>query len=77
MNKNDRKDLEKALALLSEAKEIVETIRDGEQEKFDNLSEGLQQTEKGQKFEETVSNLDDVCNSIDEATENIEQCIEN
>ncbi len=77
MNKNDRKDLEKALALLSEAREIVETIKDGEQEKFDNLSEGLQQTEKGQKFEETVSNLDDVCSSIDEATEYIEQCIEN
>jgi hypothetical protein len=45
------------LALLSEAQEIIESIKDGEQEKFDNLSEGLQQTEKGQKFEETVSTL--------------------
>ena len=76
MNKNDRKQLEKALALLGEAQEIIDAIKDGEQEKFDNLSEGLQQTEKGQKFEETVSTLEDAWNSIDEAVGGINEAME-
>lgn len=76
MNKNDRKELEKALALLGEAQEIIDAIKDGEQEKFDNLSEGLQQTEKGQKFEETVSTLEDAWNSIDEAVGSINEAME-
>ena len=47
MNRKDRKELEKALVKLGEAQEIIDAIREGEQEKFDNLPEGLQQTEKG------------------------------
>jgi len=76
MNKNDRKELEKALALIGEAQEIIDAIKDGEQEKFDNLSEGLQQTEKGQKFEEIVSTLEDAWNSIDEAVGSINEAME-
>jgi cellobiose-specific phosphotransferase system component IIA len=76
MNKNDRKELEKALALLGEAQEIIDAIKDGEQEKFDNLSEGLQQAEKGQKFEEAVSTLEDAWNSIDEAVGSINEAME-
>jgi DNA repair ATPase RecN len=76
MNKNDRKELEKALTLLGEAQEIIDAIKDGEQEKFDNLSEGLQQTEKGQKFEEIVSTLEDAWNSIDEAVGSINEAME-
>jgi hypothetical protein len=76
MNKNDRKELEKALDLLGEAQEIIDDIKDGEQEKFDNLSEGLQQSEKGQKFEETISFLEDAWNSIDEAVGSVNETIE-
>ena len=76
MNKNDRKELEKALFLLNEAYEIIDTIKDGEEEKFYNLSEGLQQTEKGQKFEETVSTLEDSLNSIEEALDSINEAMD-
>lgn len=76
MNKKDRNELEKALVLLGEAQEIIDSIKEGEQENFDNLSEGLQQTEKGQKFEETVSNMDDAWNSIDEVVVIINEAME-
>lgn len=76
MNRKDRIELNKALVLLGEAQEIIDTIKDGEQIKFDNLSEGLQQTEKGQKFEETVSILDDVWYNIDEAIVSIIEAME-
>lgn len=55
MNKQDKKQLQEAINLLENAKSILQTLADAEQEKFDNLSEGLQQSEKGQKFEEDAS----------------------
>lgn len=76
MNNSDRKQLEKALALIGEAQEIIDIIKDGEQEKFDNLSIGLQQTEKGQKFEETVAALEDAFNSIDEIVESVTEAMQ-
>lgn len=71
MNKENRKDLEKAVSLIEQAREIVEAIKDGEQEKYDSLTEGLQQSERGQKFEQDASDLDDIFNQLDEAIENI------
>lgn len=76
MNKSDRKQLEKALELLDQVKIIIEEIRDAEQEKFDNLSEGLQQTERGQKFEQNVSNLEYAFDELESAYGNIEESME-
>jgi hypothetical protein len=52
---------------LETLKTEIETIGNDEQEKFDNMSEGLQQSEKSQAMqsaaeycEEAVSGLDDV-----------------
>lgn len=71
MNKQNRKQLEKAVALIAQAQEIVETIKDEEQEKFDNLPESLQQSEKGEQFEENISALEDALGDLESATENI------
>ena len=76
MNKENRKDLEKAVSLIEQAREIVEAIKDGEQEKFDSLTEGLQQSERGQKFEQDASDLDDIFNQLDEAIGNINNITE-
>ena len=38
----------------------IELLRDEEQGAFDNTSKSIQQTDKGQKMEDTVSTLDDV-----------------
>jgi len=66
MNKADRAQLAKAAALIEEAKTIVEEVAEGEQEKFDNLTEGLQAAERGQKMEETASNLSELVNALDD-----------
>lgn len=76
MNKQDRNELARAIDLIEQAKEIVSNIMYSEQEKFDNLSEGLQQTERGQKFEENVSNLESVDGSLCEAIDYIETLME-
>ncbi len=76
MNKENRKELERAINLIEEAKLIVEQIKDEEQEKFDNLSEGLQASEKGQKFEETVETLDTAFSQLEEAIDGINMASE-
>ena len=54
-------------ALFDSVQEDIQTLRDEEQEKYDNLSDGLQQTEGGQDMEAAIQNLDaaiDACEEI-------------
>jgi len=76
MNQEKRKELAKAISLMEEAKEIIESISEQEQECFDNLSENLQQSERGQRFEEIASQLSDVVSTIDEAISEVESASE-
>lgn len=48
MNKQRRKRLTEAMELLQEAQQIIEEVKDEEQEAFDNLPEGLQCSERGE-----------------------------
>lgn len=45
-------------------------IKDAEEEAFDNMPEGLQATEKGERFNE---NIDSLQNAVDRITEAIEE----
>lgn len=76
MNKADRTELTKACALINEAKSIIEQIAEAEQEKFDNLSEGLQASERGQRMEEVAAELQDACGNLDDVLTTIEGCQE-
>lgn len=60
MNKKDKMDLALALCSMEEAKAIIENLKNAEQEKFENLSEGLQQSERGQAFETTAQTLEEI-----------------
>lgn len=76
MNAENRKDLQRAIDLLNEAKEIIESVGEGEQEKYDNLSEGLQQAERGQRMEEVASTLSDQASSLDDIISEVESSME-
>ena len=54
---------------MSEAKEMLEGVKDDEQEYFDNMPESLQGGDKGQAAEAAVSALDDAVNELDGAIE--------
>lgn len=66
MNTAGRKELEKATELISQAKEILEMVRDSEQEKFDNLPESLQVGATGEKLQTVVDELETAISSIDD-----------
>ena len=76
MNNPRRAELRKALALLEEASEIIQLAAEEEQDCFDNLPEGLQESERGQIMDENVSRLEDIANELDSQAGELEDIIE-
>lgn len=66
MNKQRRKDLERAEALIQEAKAIIEQARDEEQEYRDNLPENMSDGAKGEAVDGNIQCLDDAIDKLEE-----------
>lgn len=72
MNAIRRKELMRAIELLDEAKGILESVKDEEQEAFDNLPESFQASERGETMEDNIYNLDEAYSSIEDIVDTIE-----
>ena len=64
MNNQRRKDIQELIVKLEELKTLkdeiesgLETVRDEEQEYYDNMPEGLQQSDRGYRAEEAANSL--------------------
>lgn len=73
MNKQRRKRLAEASALISKAQEIIESVKDDEQEAHDNLPDSIQYGEKGQQMEEYIDSLDEAYGQCEEAISVIDE----
>lgn len=65
MNKARRKEIARAIELMDEAREILEAVKDEEQEAFDNMPESLQCSERGETMEEYIGTLEDVVYNLE------------
>jgi hypothetical protein len=72
MNAARRKELEELTLQLQQAVEKANSIRDGEQEAFDNLPDSIQASEKGDMMDATVQDIDSLIAIIEEATDLID-----
>ena len=72
MNAKVRKEIAKHIASLNDIKDKLESIRDDEEEKYDNMPEGLQDSERADEMLEAIENLDSAVCSIEEAVEYLE-----
>lgn len=66
MNKERRKALAEIVDQLAGIRSAIEQVKDDEQDAFDNMPEGLQQSEKGEKAENAISRLDDALSAVDD-----------
>lgn len=71
MNKQRRNKLEEAKRLLNKANSIIEDVLTDEDCAFNNLSEGLQQTMRGEQMENNISELEEAIDHIDEVIDNL------
>ena len=75
MNNERRKKLNLALSYMIQAKAFIERVRDGEQDAFDNLPDGLQCSRKGEQIEENVDTIEDILENIDEVIDGLKDII--
>lgn len=66
MNKQRRGAIQSILDDLQVLRERIESARDEEQEAYDNLPDGWQQGDKGQKMDDAVSALESALDGVDE-----------
>ena len=69
MNKDRRKQLQTARVLMMQAQSIIQKVKADEEIAFDNLSEGLQQTMRGETMEENVEVLEEIDDAITDILE--------
>ena len=58
MNDARRKEIQRALTLIGEAKGILEVALTQEQDDYDNMSEDLRNDDEGERAEDTVDALE-------------------
>lgn len=82
MNKEQRKKLENIIARMEElqgeiatAASDIQAEAEAEREKFDNLNEGLQASERGQALETAADALDNAQSEFEEAESQLEEAI--
>lgn len=75
MNNLRRKELQKAIDLLDRAKYIIEACKDDEEEAFDNLPDGIKDSERGEDMEDNIDSMDDVMSEIEEQISVLEEII--
>lgn len=73
MNKARRNKLGKAFDLVNSAKEILEAVREEEQEDYDNLPERFQNGSKGEDMQNYMDMIEEAANYLDDANSVIEQ----
>jgi hypothetical protein len=67
MNAAQRQTLRQVAMDLENSLDALETERDAEQEKFDNMPESLQGGDKGQAMEEGISTLEEAIEGVQAA----------
>jgi hypothetical protein len=75
MNNVRRKVLRSIIEELERTKDRIDGVLDAEQCAFDNLSEGLQCTERGEAMEEAVDIMETAIDSLDEAIGGLEELV--
>ena len=73
MNKIRRKQIDEAKTLINKGLDIIQDVLSEEDFAFNNLSEGLQQTMRGESMESNVDELEECVDHINEALE----CLDN
>ena len=67
MNNQKREKLKLARSYLSKASDIISNVLDDEQDCLDNMPENLQYSDRYERMEAAISNLEDGLSSIESA----------
>jgi hypothetical protein len=66
MNAQGRKEIAKYIASLEEIKNNLDSMREEEEDKFDNMPEGIQESERGEDMQEAIENLEEAVSNLED-----------
>lgn len=72
MNKERRKRIAEAVELLQRVLAILDEVGSEERDAFDNLPEGIQNSERGEAMGEAADTLEEAASSAEEIVSNLE-----
>ena len=75
MNKVRRKELAKAIELMEQAMNIISECREEEQDAFDNLPEGIQDSERGDQMQEYIDMMEEAYDELDDQIDTIYEIV--
>lgn len=75
MNQKRKKMIKDGYDLIMQAKSLIDTAIEEEQEAFDNLPESLQCSERGEEMEANVEQLQECSDNLEEALSALEDQI--
>ena len=73
MNKDRRKELARAQALIDEAQNIILAVTSDEQDAFDSMPESLQNGPKGEALQEKLDKLEELNDACIDMRDGIEE----
>jgi uncharacterized coiled-coil protein SlyX len=76
MNKGQRKQISALIDKLDEIRTEMEQLGEDEQEKFDNMPEGIQDSERGDKMQEAADMLAEQSSAIEDIQSTLLELIE-
>lgn len=71
MNNERRKKIKELCKKLNICLDVLENIKDEEQDSYDNLSDNLQYTRRGEIIQENVDALDEIYDKINEIIDDL------
>lgn len=72
MKEERLKALKHCLNMIQDAHNVLEEVRDEEQDAFDNMPEGLQDSERGDMMQDAIVNLDEAVDYLDDVLLSLE-----
>lgn len=73
MNRQRRKELEKAFDMIEQAKEIIEAVKEEEEESYENLPDNFRYGERGEEMQGYIEMMDETVGYLEDANSVIEQ----
>lgn len=73
MNKQRRKELGKAFDMIEQAKEIIEAVKEEEEESYENLPDNFRYGERGEEMQGYIEMMDETVGYLEDANSVIEQ----
>lgn len=76
MKANEKKQVNECIAQLDTIRETIENLQGDIEERFDNMSDSAQESERGERIQQEIDYLEEAAYNIQEALDQLNEMME-